>query len=105
MGLNVHGGPPGAAWLDDLAGRRVGRAALLEAWLRGIDRLLRDLHGVAARYRAECATVGRRVSVELAAGESVTGTAVAVDELGLLVVDGDDGTSRVLAVGDVTHLR
>ncbi|HMC40826.1 MAG TPA: biotin--[acetyl-CoA-carboxylase] ligase, partial [Acidimicrobiales bacterium] len=55
MGLNVHGGPPGAAWLDDLAGRRVGRAALLEAWLRGIDRLLRDLHGVAARYRAECA--------------------------------------------------
>ena len=105
MGLNVHGGPPGSAWLDDLAGRRVGRADLLEAWLRGLDRLVGAWDAVADRYRRECATVGRRVSVQLSDGQVVTGRAEGIDELGLLVLRADDGSSRALAVGDVTHLR
>ena len=37
MGLNVHGAPPGAAWVDEAAGRRVDRAGLLVAWLRALD--------------------------------------------------------------------
>ncbi|HET6965760.1 MAG TPA: biotin--[acetyl-CoA-carboxylase] ligase [Acidimicrobiales bacterium] len=105
MGLNVHGGPPGAAYLDALAGRRVDRASLLESWLRALDRLAADWDRVAARYRQECATVGRRVSVELSGGQVVVGTAEAVDELGLLVLRLDDGSVRSLSVGDVTHLR
>jgi BirA family biotin operon repressor/biotin-[acetyl-CoA-carboxylase] ligase len=105
MGLNVHGAPPGAAALDDVAGRRVPRADLLESWLRHLDRLAGDWAEVAARYRRECATVGRRVSVELSAGEVVTGTAEGIDDLGLLVLRADDGSLRSLAVGDVTHLR
>lgn len=105
MGLNVHGAPPGAAHLDDLAGRRIDRSVLLERWLRVLDGLLDDWDEVAARYRRECATVGRRVSVQLAGGEVLTGTAEAVDETGLLVFRAADGSTRTLAVGDVTHLR
>lgn len=116
MGLNVHGAPPGAAFLDRLAGRRsdgagegdggkISRADLLERLLRGLDALLDDWDTVAARYREECATVGRQVSVQLADGSSLTGTAEGVDDLGLLVVGQADGSSRHLAVGDVTHLR
>jgi BirA family biotin operon repressor/biotin-[acetyl-CoA-carboxylase] ligase len=105
MGLNVHGGPPGAAWLDRLAGRRVDRAGLLEAWLRALDGLVDDWTGVADRYGRECATVGRDVSVELAAGRFLTGRAVAIDDIGRLVVRAEDGSVQSLAVGDVTHLR
>lgn len=105
MGLNVHGGPPGAAVLDDLAGRRVDRADLLEGWLRELDALVGDWDSVAERYRRECATVGRRVSVSMADGSVLTGSATSVDGEGRLVVATDDGERRALTVGDVTHLR
>ena len=105
MGLNVHGGPPGSAWLDQVAGRRIDRARLLEAWLRSLDRLSGDWDSVADRYRRECATVGRPVSVELSAGQVVTGVASGVDGLGRLILRADDGSETPLAVGDVTHLR
>jgi BirA family biotin operon repressor/biotin-[acetyl-CoA-carboxylase] ligase len=105
MGMNVHGGPPDAAWLDDVAGRRIARAGLLEAWLRSLDRLAADWDGVAIRYRRECATVGRPVRVELSAGEVVTGVAASIDDVGRLVLRADDGTETALSVGDVTHLR
>ena len=105
MGLNVHGGPPGAAWLDDLAGRRVDRDTLLEAWLRKLDALTADWDGVAATYRASCSTVGRRVSVLLASGASLDGVAEEVDTAGQLVVRHENGEASTLSVGDVTHLR
>lgn len=105
MGMNVHGAPPGAACLDELAGRRVDRGGLLVRWLRDLDGLLRDWDEVAARYRRECATVGRWVSVELAAGRFVTGMVEAIDEMGRLVLRSGDGDVQVLSVGDVTHLR
>lgn len=105
MGLNVHGAPPGAVFLDQLAGRRVQRALLLERWLRALDPLLDDWASVAAHYRRECATVGREVSVELAGSVRLTGTAEGVDDMGLLVLRLDDGSVRHLSVGDVTHLR
>ena len=100
MGLNVHGAPPGAAVLDEEAGRRVGRGDLLVAWLRGLDRLASDWGVVATEYRRRCATVGRQVTVALAEGEQIAGLAESVDRFGRLVVGG-----RAVAVGDVTHLR
>ncbi|HET9076270.1 MAG TPA: biotin--[acetyl-CoA-carboxylase] ligase [Acidimicrobiales bacterium] len=100
MGLNVHGGPPGAAVLDELAGRRVRREDLLVAWLRDLDRRAADWHAVGEDYRRRCATVGRQVSVHLGDGQRLDGRAESVDDLGRLVVAG-----RHLAVGDVTHLR
>lgn len=105
MGLNVHSGPPGAAVLDRAAGSRVSRAALLEQWLRSLDRLLGDWDRVASDYRRLCATVGRPVSIELSGGQVLTAEAEAVDEQGRLVVRDEEGRRHVVAAGDVHHLR
>jgi BirA family biotin operon repressor/biotin-[acetyl-CoA-carboxylase] ligase len=67
--------------------------------LSGLDRRLGRWDEVAAEYRRNCATVGRRVRVETAEG-SVEGVAQRVDDDGCLVVDG-----RAFAAGDVVHLR
>lgn len=91
LGLNLGWAPPGAACL----GPNVDREQLLAAWLTALD----QASDVLARYRKRCATLGRRVRVELP-GESVEGTAVDVDAQGRLVVDG-----RVISAGDVVHLR
>jgi BirA family biotin operon repressor/biotin-[acetyl-CoA-carboxylase] ligase len=74
------------------------RDTVLRAVLRGIS----DAVGDDARpaYRALCSTLGREVRLELPGGESVVGTAGAVDDDGRLVVDG-----AAYAAGDVVHLR
>lgn len=112
MGLNVHSGPPGSAWLDHLAGVTVSRPDLLVAWLRSFDRFLDDWELVSSRYRSECSTVGKVVEVELAGGR-LTGTAESIDEEGRLVVrqaGGRDGAGAgaalvVVSAGDVVHVR
>lgn len=57
----------------------------------------------AACYRSACATVGRRVRVQLP-GEVFTGAAVDVTAEGQLVVDTPVGR-RIVSAGDVVHLR
>ena len=106
MGLNVHAAPPGAAWLDDAAGRRVDRAELLPEWLRTLDGMLDRWDLVVDRYRQECSTVGRRVEVEQQ-GSRLVGAAEAIDEAGRLVVQPDAAGSGPVAVsaGDVIHVR
>ena len=105
MGVNVHSGPPGSVWLDELAGRRVARGDLLVAWLKSLDRLLDDWGLVAARYRAECSTVGLEVSVEQV-GSRLVGTAESIDDEGRLVVrPGGGGAPVAVSAGDVVHLR
>lgn len=60
--------------------------------------------GLLATYRDRCDTIGRRVRVEVPAGEPLLGTAVEVDTAGRLVVEtGFD--RRVVAAGDVVHVR
>ena len=88
-----------------------GREPLLVALLRGLDatygRLVADASGPAeliAAWRARSATLGRRVRVDLGA-DDVVGTAVDVTDEGHLVVESLDGERRILAVGDVVHLR
>jgi BirA family biotin operon repressor/biotin-[acetyl-CoA-carboxylase] ligase len=61
--------------------------------------------GLAAGYRAACATLGREVSVQLAS-HTLTGRAVDVDDSGrLLVRPPGDGAPVPVAAGDVTHVR
>jgi BirA family biotin operon repressor/biotin-[acetyl-CoA-carboxylase] ligase len=60
--------------------------------------------GLAASYRAACATLARPVRVTLGGGRVVTGTATDVDEVGRLLVRGADGVEAVGA-GDVEHVR
>lgn len=92
LGVNLGWAPNRGARL----GADVDRDSLLRAYLAGLDRPPGE---VVARYRPRCATIGRRVRVELPRG-SIEGTAEAVDDDGRLVVDG-----RPVAAGDVIHLR
>ncbi len=105
MGMNVHAGPAGAAFLDEAAGRRIGRPRLIVAWLKGLDRLIGAWDAVMVRYRSECATVGRDVVVEQVDGTRRHGRAEGIDDQGRLLVRGPDGVLNPLSVGDVTHLR
>jgi BirA family biotin operon repressor/biotin-[acetyl-CoA-carboxylase] ligase len=91
LGLNLDWAPEGAACL----GPGVDRDRLLPVYLAGLD----DPVDVLGRYRSRCATLGRRVRVELPDG-SLEGVAAAVDGEGRLVVDG-----RRISAGDVIHLR
>ncbi len=60
--------------------------------------------GLAASYRAACASIGRPVRVALAGGSVVDGAAIDVDELGRLVVRTPRGDQSIGA-GDVEHVR
>jgi len=112
MGLNVHGGPPGAAWVDEAAGTRVGRTGLLVAWLTALDGHLGRWDALAGAYRQTCSTVGRRVVIDQG-GDRLVGRAERIDDEGRLVVR-PDGTAAARTVaagtvavsaGDVTHVR
>lgn len=86
------------------------RIDLLVGLLGHLDRLDRDLRGdggrsrLLDRWRERSATLGRRVRVDLGA-DDVEGTAVDVTDEGQLVVETLEGERRILAVGDVVHLR
>jgi BirA family biotin operon repressor/biotin-[acetyl-CoA-carboxylase] ligase len=57
-----------------------------------------------AAYRELCATLGRRVRVELPGDEILTGEATDIEEAGRLVVRAPDG-EHLLSAGDVVHVR
>lgn len=117
IGLNV-------AWPEELppelegiatslrheVGRAIDRVELAAALLRGADAHLAALDEDDGRrrlldgYRRRCTTLGRDVRVEVAGGE-VLGRAVGIDGDGHLEVVDDEGRRRVVAVGDVVHLR
>jgi BirA family biotin operon repressor/biotin-[acetyl-CoA-carboxylase] ligase len=90
-------------------GPPLDRVDLLVAFLRRLEPRYRSLvadgpAAVMAEWRRRSATLGRRVRVDLGADE-VEGTAVDVTGEGHLVVETAEGDRRVLAVGDVVHLR
>jgi len=60
--------------------------------------------GLAAQYRRLCATLGRQVAVSLPGGQTVTGEALEIDDMGRLVVGSPAGPVPVSA-GDVMHVR
>ena len=93
-----------AAYAGEVCGRRVERDDVLAALLDRLSDLLGDWGQVADRYARQCATVGRTVRVQMI-GETFTGTAVGVTPEGHLVVEPEGGGRRVVAAGDVVHLR
>lgn len=116
LGLNVRWPtelPPGlaetAVALDHVTDRPVDRGDLLVEILRGLHHYHERLgspsgrEGLRWEYRASCATIGRRVHVQLGA-ETLEGTAVEIAPTGALVLDTSDGR-REVAAGDVVHLR
>ncbi|WP_225847611.1 biotin--[acetyl-CoA-carboxylase] ligase [Streptomyces sp. HPF1205] len=104
---------PTAASLALAGAMGTDRDPLLRAVLRSVDEWYgawRAAGGdpAASRlqqtYAAGCATLGRQVRAELPGGGTLSGTAVAVDGDGRLVIAGPDG-EQALAAGDVVHLR
>ena len=114
LGLNVTWSQPpdgleaiGVA-MNQVAGAGVDRERVLAAILANLERRYRELReapdDLVTAYRRGCSTIGRDVRVELATG-SFTGTAAEVTDEGHLVVDDAKGGRRVVAAGDVVHVR
>ncbi|GAA2058218.1 biotin--[acetyl-CoA-carboxylase] ligase [Catenulispora yoronensis] len=89
------------------------RDTVLRAVLRELGRWYTDwtavsgdpmASGLASAYAASCATLGRRVRVEVPGGAAVEGEAVGLDGDGRLLVR-DAGGERAFGAGDVVHLR
>jgi BirA family biotin operon repressor/biotin-[acetyl-CoA-carboxylase] ligase len=95
-----------------LAGGVPDRESLVKEILRAFERRYAVFveaagapESVLPAYREVCDTVGRQVEVQLPGGESARGTAVTVDDSGMLVVRGADGVDRTWSAGDVVHVR
>ena len=94
-----------AGSLTMIAGTAVSRpkvaGAMLEALLRMDRNLLSGKDSVMTRYRKDCITVGRELS--LVRGDEIRhGLAVDVDEAGALVVRFDDGHVETVNSGEVS---
>jgi len=96
----------GAAGLD--------RARLLAGILAGLERRYRawcqvsgdtERSGLRAEYTGLCATIGRRVRVELPGGRLLDGLAAGVDADGRLLVSVPPDADLPVAAGDIVHLR
>ncbi len=108
LGLNLSGRvppevAPAAVTLEEAGTQNSDGATLLRETLRGFAGAMADPDDLLPRYRAACATLGRRVRVETADGH-VEGTAEDVDHSGALILR-TGGERRRLAAGDVVHLR
>ena len=96
---------------EEVASRAVDRADLLVAFLTALEsRYSTVLAGgrraaILDAYRADSATLGRRVRVELASGPALEGSASGVTDDGRLVVVDAGGAEHLVSVGDVKHLR
>ncbi|HEX5950323.1 MAG TPA: biotin--[acetyl-CoA-carboxylase] ligase [Actinomycetota bacterium] len=106
VGVNLGAAPdvPGAG---ALAG--ADAAEVLGMFLEGLARdLVPDrpafAEEVVERYRAVCATLGRRVRATTTGGRVVEGDAVGVDQVGRLIVRTEDGPT-VVGFGEIEHLR
>lgn len=105
VGLNVLGGPDGAAALCELVVETPSLPAVAVDYLCALDRHLADPTSVPDRHRARLSTLGRAVRVSLPGDRVLSGVAVAVDDDGRLLVEADDGETHTLDAGDVVHLR
>lgn len=95
-----------------IEGGRTDREPLAKEILRALGRryaAYADADGsptsVVPAYREVCETIGRQVVVHLPGGGTVAGTAVAVDDGGMLVVREPGGADRSWSAGDVIHVR
>jgi BirA family transcriptional regulator, biotin operon repressor / biotin---[acetyl-CoA-carboxylase] ligase len=124
IGVNVSTAPdefppPGPGALPATSLRLQGsphldRNRLLAGILAGLERRYRTWSGVLgdsersglrAEYTGLCATLGRRVRVELPGGRLLDGVAAGLDADGRLLVSMPPGADLPVAAGDIVHLR
>ena len=116
IGLNVSTRPeelpvPTATSVQ-IAGGAPDRESLAKEVLRAFERRYGAFtaadgspESVLPAYREVCETINREIEVQLPDGKSVRGTAVTVDDAGMLVVREVDGVERAWSAGDVVHVR
>lgn len=116
LGLNVSAGAypeelsEEAISCEEVASRPVDRSELLVGFLTALEARYATVLGgtrdaTLSAYRSDSATLGRRVRVELTAGDPLEGKATRLADDGRLVVTDDSGTEHPIHVGDVKHLR
>jgi len=95
-----------------IAGGQAERESLVKEILRAFERRYDAFvaeggapDSVLPAYREVCETISQEVIVQLPDGASVRGTAVNVDEGGMLVVREPSGAERAWSAGDVVHVR
>ena len=95
-----------------IAGGGTDREPLVKEILRALARRYVDFRGaggasqtVVPAYREVCETIGRDVVLHLPGGATVRGTAVDVNDAGMLVIDEGSGQPRSWSAGDVVHVR
>jgi len=96
----------GAASLDRerlLAGILAGLERRYQAWCQVFGDTERS--GLRAEYTGLCATLGRRVRVELPGGRLRDGLAAALDADGRLLLSMPPDADLPVAAGDIVHLR
>lgn len=110
----VAPGAPPATSLALASAGSVDRGRLLQGLLGELEQWYvawRDAAGDAGAcglhtaYVSDCATIGKAVRALLPDGTEIAGTATAVDAEGRLVLSPDTGGVRVIAAGDVVHVR
>lgn len=106
IGINIGPAdrPPGSTSIAACGGD-ASRDRLLARLLRGIPERLADPAAVAVEMRANSATLGARVRIELPHGAEIVGVATDITAAGHLVVRDDEGTLHTVGTGDVVHLR
>lgn len=104
VGLAAEDLPVPTATSLRIAGSSVDRtevfAEVVPALATILDALRSAPEAVLERYRSECATIGREVTVSLPDGEVLTGRATGLDRNGRLLV-----AERAIGAGDVVHVR
>ena len=95
-----------AGSLRSVTGREVRReqvaAAMLDALYRMDQSLLTNREEILDRYRSDCITLGKEVSVVKADGSVRHGTALDIDNEGALVVRFPNGTAETVNSGEVS---
>ena len=109
IGFNVHQKefPPEiaqtASSMDLIAGHEVSRAALVRAFLKGIEEaeVLRATGRLLEAYRRRSVTIGQKVRV-IGTTEAFTGEALDITQSGSLLVRDPEGKVREVLAGDVS---
>ena len=95
-----------AASLAMVTGQEIHRpqvaAALMEAMYRLDNTLLTETAATMDRYRADCITLGKDISLVRADGHVRHGTALDIDKEGALVVQLSDGHLETVTSGEVS---
>ena len=119
LGLGINVGPTAypaelrseATSCEEVASHPVDRGELLVAFLTALESRYSTVLAGGSRdvtldaYRADSATLGRRVRVELTSGPALEGSASRLAGDGRLVIVDDGGEEHLVSVGDVKHLR